>query len=440
MKSDLVNLNYIKTAVSKFALKVFLVAVAVHLILQYAKITGEPIKTALAEMEIRRDVVEIYGYIFKNEEIIYPPGGSSVNYNYINSVNYLIEDGGKAGRSQLVAQVRQTGADFWAKDQIDELTAKLDILNKSNINLDFVTVNIDRIDGDSRAMYINMLKNIESGNFKSAGKNKNELLILLNRRQLVTGANGGAGFDALIASAAERKRQLEARTADSNAIGVYSEKSGIFYSNTDGYENYLTADAAKTLDFDTFGELMRREPDADIIKGAVGKIAYDFNWYLVCKTEKSNAVDYIVGKTYDIIYTFSRDRIIESVLTRRIDSTDSNEIILVFEASVMPPDFDFSRRQAIQIITSETSGIKVPEEAMRIVELEEGVFAEGVYVRRGGIVLFRELPKAECLGRFDGYYLYLAPSERPKEGGGTLQLYEYIITAGKDIYDGKIVD
>jgi len=224
MKTDLTPL---KSLAFRTALKIFFIAAAAHFMLQYIKIGSEPIKTTSADMEVRRDVVETYGYIFRNEQIIYSPGG--------NSVNYLIENGGKAGKSQLVAQAGQSGADAGVNGQIEELSVKLDILNKSNINLDFVTVNIDKIDGDSRAMYISMLKSIESGNFGDAGKNKNELLILLNRRQLVN--EGSGGFGALIASASERLRQLETRAAGSGAVGVYSDKSGIFYSWTDGYEN-----------------------------------------------------------------------------------------------------------------------------------------------------------------------------------------------------------
>jgi len=425
MKTDL---SPLKSFAFKTALKIFFVAVAAHFILQYIKIGGEPIKTASADMEVRRDVVEIYGYIFKNEQVIYSPGG--------NRVNYLIENGGKAGKGQLIAQASQSGADVLVKSQIDELTLKLDILNKSNINLDFVTVNIDKIDGDSRAMYINMLKSIESGNPGDAGKNKNELLILLNRRQLVSGTGGG--FGALIASAGERLRQLELQAAGSGAVGVYSDKSGIFYTRADGYEDYFTADALKTLDFDKFGSLIKKEPDGSIISSAIGKVAYDFVWYLVCKTEKSAAFDYTEGKTYDIIYTYSNDKPIPSVLTRRIDSADTNEVILIFEASLIPPDFDFSRKQAIRIVCSEIKGLRVPSEALRVVELD-GEKTEGVYIQRGSVVVFRELPAGECLGKFDGYYLYLDPSERPAEGGGTLQLHESVIIAGKNLYDGKII-
>ena len=430
MKNELKNL---KSLLLKITLNIVLAAIALYFTLQFLKTTGDAIETERADMAIRRDIVEIHGYIFRNEEIIYSPGG--------NAVNYFIENGGKVGKNQLVAQSNQNTSDLFTKEQINSLTEKLEILHKSNINLDFITTSVNKIDDDSRAIYVGMLKSIETGRIKDAGKNRNDLLIMLNKRQLITGAVSG-GFDGLINSTSEKIEQLEARTAvlGTGSFGIYSNQSGIFYSKADGYENFFNADAIKSLDFDKFAELIKKEPDSNILHNALGKVAYDFNWYLVCKTEKNSAFDFTVGKTYDIVYPFSPNRSTESALVRQIGSTNSNEIILIFETAHIPFDFDFSRKQTIQIIFNEIEGIKVPEEALRVVEKEDGTTAEGVYIRRGGLVIFRELPPNECLGKFEGYYIYLEPSERPNEGGGKLQLYEDIITAGKDLYDGKVID
>ena len=427
--------NKIKSMSAIIALNVVIVIILVYFIAQYSKTTDNSIETERADLKINQDIVEIYGYIFRNEELIFSQGGS---------VNYLVENGRKVGKNQVVAQSQRNAADFSMKDQIEALTEKLDILSKSNINLDFVAINIDRIESDSQLIYLNMLQSIENGRFKDAGKNRNELLILLNKKQLITGEVSGSSFENLINSATERKRQLETQMAVSGvgSDAVYSDKSGIFYSRVDGYENYFTADALKTLDFDKFGELIKKEPDINILKSAVGKVAYDFNWYLVCKIEKTKNADFTIGKKYDIIYPFSSNRTFESALVRQIDSVDSNEAILVFETMSVPFDFDFSRKQTIQIVFSEVRGIRVPEEAVQVAEREDGTSAEGVYIKKGGIVIFRELPKEECLAKFDGYYIYLEPSKRPTDGSvvGKLQLYEDIITAGKNLYDGRAVD
>ena len=420
----------------KVILNAILIAVMFYFLYQYSQTSGKFIETERADMEIRQNIIETYGYIFRNEEIIYSPGGGSVNY--------LVENGRKVGKNQIVAQSNQTTADFSVKDRIAALNDKLDILYKSNINLDFVTTNIDKIDGDAYHIYINMLQSVEKGRIRDAGKNRNELLVLLNKKQLITGEVSGIAFNNLINSAEETKRQLESQLAGSGtgAVDVYTVKSGTFYSRVDGYENYMTAEALKTLDFEKFGEFIKQEPDYDIINRALGKVAYDFNWYLVCKITKNKDVDFIAGKKYNIIYPFSSNKSIESVLNRQIDGADSDEVILIFETMSAPFDFDYSRKQNIQIVFNEVRGIKVPEQAMHIITKEDGTSAEGVYILKGSLVFFRELPKKECIGKFDGYYLYLEPEKRKSDEGpvGKLQLYEDIITAGKDLYDGKSID
>ena len=427
-------LNKLKSIVSIIALNAFLIIIAVYFLLQYDHESGNLIETERADMDTRQDIIELYGYIFRNEEIIYSIGGSSVNY--------LIDNGAKVGKNQVVALSQQNSADFSMKDQISALTEKLDILNKSNINLETANPNIEKMDKDSRSMYIDMLQSIENGRFKDAGKNRIEFLILLNKKQLVTGEISGNRFENIITSAEDSKKQLEARMSVSGmgAAEVFSNKSGIFYSRVDGYENNFTADTIKTLDFDKFDEIMKDQPDSNILNNALGKVAYDFNWYLVCRTQKNKTFDFTTGQNYNIIYPYSSNRSIESVLIRQIDSADSNEILLIFETSSIPFDFDFSRKQTIQIVFNEISGIKVPEEAVHIVEREDGTKAEGVYIQKGNLVVFRDLPKEECLAKFEGYYLYLEPSKRPDTGGGTLQLYEDIIISGKNLYDGQAIN
>lgn len=427
------NVNFKSLGIKVF-LNAVLIVVTGYFLFQYVKTSGNSFETERADMEIRQDIVEIYGYVFRNEELIYSPGGSSVNY--------LAENGQKVGKHQLVAQSRNTAADFSVKDQIAELTEKLDILNKSNLNLEYVKINIEKIENDSHLMYVDMLKNIENGKIKDAGRQRDDFLILLNKKQLITHEVSENFFDGIINSAEERKRQLEtqASAAGTGGSDVFSNKSGIFYSRVDGYENYLTADIIKTLDFNKFDELIKQEPDSNILNNALGKVAYDFNWYLVCKMKKNKDIDFSIGTKYNIIYPFSSNKSIESVLYKQIDGAASDEVILIFETASIPVDFDFSRKQMIQIVFNEVGGIKVPEEAMQIVEREDGTAAEGVYILKGNLVVFRELPKNECLGKFGGYYLYLEPSKRPETGGGKLQLYEDIIIAGKDLYDGKAVD
>ncbi|MCL2158009.1 MAG: hypothetical protein FWH48_01230 [Oscillospiraceae bacterium] len=425
--------SMLKSFSAALAINLVLAFVGAYFLLQFLLPFFRAVETERADFEISQDIVETYGYIFRNEEIIYSPGS--------RYFNYLVEDGQKVAKYQAIAQALSTSADFSAKDQIGQLAQKLDILDKSNINLEFVATNLEKINQDSYAIYLDMLQSVAKGEFGEAGKSKNELLILLNKKQLMTGEISAAGFESVMNAAKEQKRQLEDELSafGIGAADIYANQGGIFYSGFDGYENYFTADAAKNLTFEAFFELLQKDPDQNILNNALGKVAYEFDWFIVCQIKKNKTIDFIEGNKYNIIYPLSQNKTIDSTLYKKLEDPESEDVMLIFELTKMPFGFDFSRKQSIQIVFKQTSGIKVPEEALRVIEKEDGTKIEGVYVQKGNAVAFRELPKEECLAKFAGYYLYCEPSKRAETGGGTLQLYEDIIVAGKDLYEGKAI-
>ena len=487
------QIDFIKNLGLKILFNAVFLGVTIYFIAQFFNTSGAAVETERADLEIRQDIVELTGYIFRNEEVLYANGGSK-------SVNYLIDDGQKVATKEVVAQInRNSNYDYsLLKEQTDAIDKQLGILRKSNINLEYVTTNLDKIENDSRVMYADMLGNLKKNKIYAAGKNRDDMLILLNKKQIITKEVSGGSFDSLITSLEQKKSQLEAQMQ--SATGAYtdalSDKSGIFYSRTDGYENYFTGDAVDTLDFAAFDSLISKKPDTNILGNALGKVAYDFNWYLVCRydhAQQNKNFGFTDGKTYNIIYPYSSNTSVSSKLIKQIQDVNTGDILLVFETMSVPDGFDFSRKQTIQIVFNEIKGIRVPQEAVVVVnkndlgttetteadpnadimsvinnintnntdnttsttvpatsetdangniikDFIDSDLVKGVYVLKGDIVYFRRLPDSEQLAAFDGYYLYTDPSERRNTGGqGELQLNEDIIISGKDLYNGKII-
>ena len=429
MKSDVKNIA--KTVL----LNLLFILITFYIVFQYFRNVGTAIETERAILIQRKDDVEINGYIFRNEDVIMPLSG--------NKVSYLIGNGEKVAKNQPVARLNINSYDLSLKTQIDELDKKIDILERSNINLAYVKTTLEKLEKDSNDFYLGMIQNLQAGKVKNATKDRNELLITLNKKQLMTQEITTNEFDRLISSLKDSRNQLQAQMAASSGgsgQSIYSERSGIFYSKVDGYENLFTADIIKNLDFEKLRELINTAPDNNIINNAIGKVAYNYDWYLVCVAPKKKEIEYREGNAYNIIYPFSSNKSISSVLTKKIESVNSNEVLLIFNTMLMPEGFDFSRKQTVKLIFKELVGIRIPEEAVRIVTDENGTAKRGVYVLKGNVVVFRELPEDEYIDKCDGYYVYLEPSERTVEHKGTLQLHEEIITAGKDLYDGKTLD
>ena len=421
-------------------------------------VSSEYIETERAEIEVRRDIINLTAYLFRNEEIIYADAGDII---------YLLENGEKTARNQAVARVnqgiREDSADL-VRTEIADIENKLDILRKSNINLEYAAASITQLNKDSNDLYIETLKNIEYKRIREAGRHRDEKLVLLNKRQLITG--DAENFSGIISGYAERRRELESPAV--SGAPVNAQRSGIFYKRADGYENYFTGEAARALDFNIFDELIKKERDEDIINRAAGKIAYDYNWFFACKVPERELLDisFTEGASYDIICPYSANKIIS--FTLRSLRTSAGEVLLVFETNISPADFNYLRRQTVQIVSREIRGIRVPDEAVvvrqvrrsweadadgelrEIIEIIEdpsmtdgelilGETVTGVYVISGSEVIFKRLDGRDLIARFDGYALYAEPAERAEGSITSLQAFDDIITAGKNLHHGKII-
>ena len=99
----------------------------------------------------------------------------------------------------------------------------------------------------------------------------------------------------------------------------------------------------------------------------------------------------------------------------------------IFISDEVPSDFAFLRRQNVEITVGSSTGYYVPEAALHVVN---GV--EGVYIFKESTAYFR---RVAVVYRGDGYVI-VAPNE--EKDATYLSLYDILITAGKDVYDGRV--
>ena len=131
---------------------------------------------------------------------------------------------------------------------------------------------------------------------------------------------------------------------------------------------------------------------------------------------------------------------------------DEGGVLLVFSSQDMPRGFDFSRRMTVETVAYETSGYRIPVEAVVTLDsAKTGESVTGVYVLAGNVVEFR---KISIYVRRDGYiiaqtyedvqaYLDSLTEEermtRTADGWSYLRLNDNIITGGNEIYEGKVI-
>ena len=358
-------------------------------------------------------------YIMRNEHVIRnDSGGVSAAYYY--------DDGTKIPKNTMIASLYNDESETKGNTLID-IDKNITFLEKSNIDKSFSASDTSNIDLRLNELYYSIRFGLEQNNISSTLSSSNSLLTYMNRRMIITGEVNN--FDSQI-ELLKNKLQEYSHSLGSATTNIYSDRSGYFYSSCDGYENIFTADAVENMTYDSFIEYTLKSPQPESTQ-SLGKIAYDYKWYLVCPVSKSDLKNYENNKLYDIIFEANSNKKLSLELVNTISDSDGDGSLLIFESYDSPADFVFTRMQPVKIIQSSVSGIKVPTAALRVVDGKTGV-----YILYGSRVYFCSL---EIIAQKESYYIASVPdlNETPY---GVLYIYDNIIVNGKDLYEGKVIN
>ena len=111
----------------------------------------------------------------------------------------------------------------------------------------------------------------------------------------------------------------------------------------------------------------------------------------------------------------------------RVAVGSDGRLLAVFSTSDLPVWFSYDRVQPVEIVVGRSVGYYIPESAL---VTQDG--AEGVYIFKDSTVYFRRI---DVIYRGEGYCIAAQKGER---GDNYLDLYDILITAGKNLYDGKV--
>ena len=343
----------------------------------------------------------------------------------------VVSDGEKVASGQSVANVYSSPSDAETRARIDEIDKNLKILRGSIIDQEYFSADIGKLEKDRNALLKSVQESKISGDFADCIGKKDELLVDMNKLQT---AKSGVDFGEKI-SALQRERELLLSGSSQDYIRVYAPAAGYYESSLDGYENIFTKELLDTLTSQALSDAMELPADKGLPDSA-GKLITDSRWYAVCTVERVNSDPFSVGKRYTVRFPYSYNTSVSMKLDRIISETDKDYDILVFTTNTMPEGFTYVRKQKMQIVSESFSGLKVPKEAMRIVD---GI--KGVYVLVGDKVIFKT---AEDIYELDDSYI-VEQSSAKTDGENenvydSLALYDSVITRGKDLFHGKRMD
>ncbi len=407
--------------VSKIVKSILLLALAVFILIflgyQIYSAVYTPYKTETVSELSHENKIEVDGVFLRTEQNV------SANHDgYI--VHYLYSDGQKVGAGGAIAELYASESDVVNYEKIKELNNLITILEESQdqssvlvTNADHITQQINsKIQEYSQAVYQNDTEKIASC--------KNELQVLLNRRNIITGKE--ENFNNYISQIKEHIAGLKKKIKTS-LKSVYSQTNGNFVISADGYENIAQYEKLSALSASEIEDFINNPKPEEVSDKTIGKLITEFNWYYVMMLpiddneyhEKIKA-----GTTLRMRFSDISDKVLTVTVSQVVLDEAQGKMAVFVKSDHMTGKFCTARLESAQIIFSTVRGYKVPKSALRMQEEDKGV-----YVLIGKQMFFR---KVEIV--FEGHDYVICNAVN---GSGTLKPFDDVIVKGTDLYDGK---
>lgn len=415
---------YAKRFFAQFGTALLAAAIVGYVFLQLMLNVGTMVEVESAAYASISQKAELTAYLFRDEHVI--PAGES------GTACFLVSDGEKVMKGADIAVTYTESDDAARQRRINDIDARIEVLNKSSVNEGASTTNVSLIDESIARVTLAMIRDVDGNALDKAMRERDELMVLLNRRHsLVHSVSYTAELSRLYS---ERNELVNAMHGESYV--TRSPESGYFYSSVDGYENVFTSAAMEALTAESFEMLSESVPDRALIAGSSGKIVDNSTWYIAVSLDKRSAEQFRVGSEYPITFQYSNGIVLDMCVHRRVSRTDTDDTIVVFSTKAMPEGFDYSRCQTVELTKAEYAGLRISASAIRVNNGETGV-----YVVLGNRVAFK---KTEVIYSYAGYCICRIPlnpdypnsADIAYNSRTELSLHDTVITEGSGIYDG----
>ena len=409
--ADLTDKEFLKRVAKYVLTSALAIAAAVYMVYHIVSMFKTDMKVEPVQAAEISNQLTLTGVVFRDETVVYGQSGGAVR---------MFPNGEKVRKNAVVVRVYDTiRSDDRALSAIEK---KIDILTDSNRVSDTGTKNTD---AKISKLYYTLRLKAEEGDYATLTEKADELLVLLNRREIIT--NERLNFNTEIADLQAQREKLIS-SSEGDAYEVRSPAAGYFSSYVDGYEGVFTSAAAKELGYEELSALLDSRPEKTNVTEegyAVGKIAPSAVWYICADTDRDTARKLTEGATYRISFPMAGSET-DFTLLRIVTENKGEGAVLVFSTDYLSRDIGSVRKQTVSVIREKTVGLRVPVSAVRMNEDGE----VGVFILKNDKVTFR---KIEIIAEQDGYCI--AREYSPDEEGYADMLHKYdnLIVSGKGL-------
>ena len=389
------------------------IAAIVYIVYHIVSYFKEDMRVEPVQYAEQSENLTLTAVIFRDEQVIYGDRNGGVVR--------LFSNGERVAKNDVVARVYET---LRTEDYtLSRIEKRLNILTDSNKVNDNTTKNTDA--KISKLYYTIRLKS-EEGDFATLSEKTDELLVLLNRREIIV--NARLNFNTEIA---DLKAMRDRMLASGTGVGyeVKTTISGYFSSFVDGYEDVFTSDKALKYGYNELSDLLEHGADNLSVTSqgyAVGKVSHLPTWYICAKTDRDTAYKLSEGKKYTVSFPMASGSETEFTLVRIVAENGGEGAMLVFSTDIQSREIGSARKQTVSVTMEKTTGLRVPISAVRTDDDNN----TGVYILKNNKVTFR---KIDILTESDGYCI--VKEYAPDEEGYAEMLHKYdnLIISGKGL-------
>ncbi len=429
--------QYLKTYLKRTWVKVML-AVMVVFLLMYASYQAylryySDIKTEIASISTYSETIDTEAIAVRDEIIIDKMlSGTSVS---------TVANGGKVSKDQTIINMFESSEAAEAYTRIAEIENEIAELQSMATASEDSAAEVGNIKKQIDGQISNLAKSVNASELGEVSEIKSNITYLMNKRLIAM--RKVEDYQSRIDKLTKEKTSLENSYNESPAQ-INSPQSGYYVNTLDGYENLLNTSMLPELTAEKLDSIMKQK--AAVPENSAGKLITDFSWYLVCPVSAEVAEDYLaVQSVYTLILPYSETGSIKGTLVY-LNEGEGDKLLAVFKCYSLLSELCTIRSQPVKIQIRSYTGFSVKKSALHVYHDEVEVKDENgkvtghkevrypcVYVIVGNQVVQRRVNVV-----YNGDKFAICSSNNA--GNGYLSLYDKVITEGKGLYAGKIIN
>lgn len=411
------------------AMAALLLAVAVYFGFRVANSFSGGLTTVMAYTDSVELGVEAAGLVVREEQLLTASVGSAM-------VDLSPADGERVAAGGVVATLYASSSGLETKHTILTLEAEIEQLEYA-LRSSASSAGSSWAESDLLAAIAGFHAASSAGNLDGLEQDALHLRSLIFKRDYAR-SGGAQDLQSLIDSKNAQLDSLRASLGAASTV-IYAPCSGVFSSRTDGLEGQLTPELLERITARQLRTL--RSSSSNPPGDAIGKLITSSTWYYAALVPQADAALLHTGHRYPLRFTHDYPETISMEL-ERISDADNGYCALVFSCRTALGDTTLLRRQSVNIITEQITGIRIPRSALRALSRtqtdsvtgeEKEVIVTGVYT-----VSSRQAKLIPVNVLYQGEDYFLVESVDP-DSASRLRSGDEIIVYTAGITDGKVV-